>query len=126
MFTFVAPAVAANVIAPPLLVIGLEVIVGLRTIESAALPAIPETVSATVVATPVVAEDVAVADPAAVMLSEEIAALADTAVIPPIAKAAAATSATRLKAVFVDIIFLSEKVDWEHFSLSAWLTSTDS
>jgi hypothetical protein len=52
--------------------------------------------------------------------SEYDVALADTAEIPPIAKAAAATSATRLKAVFVDIIFLSKKVDWEHFSLSAW------
>ncbi|PZN74853.1 MAG: hypothetical protein DM484_20195, partial [Candidatus Methylumidiphilus alinenensis] len=40
-------------------------------------------------------------------------AFAETAEIPPIANAAAATSATRLKAVFVDIIFLSEKVDWE-------------
>jgi hypothetical protein len=76
-------------------------------------------VSASVVATPVVADVAAVAEPAAVMLSEVIAALADTAEIPPIAKAAAATSATRLKAVFVDIIFLSEKVDWEHFSRSA-------
>jgi hypothetical protein len=49
-----------------------------------------------------------------------VAALAETAEIPPIANAAAATSATRLKAVFVDIIFLSDKVDWEHFSRSAW------
>ena len=62
----------------------------------------------------------AVAEVPAVKLSATIpaVALADTAEIPPIANAAAATSATRLKAVF--IIFLSEKVDWEHFSLSAW------
>jgi hypothetical protein len=57
---------------------------------------------------------------ALVEVREAPEALAETAEIPPIANAAAATSATRLKAVFVDIIFLSDKVDWEHFSRSAW------
>jgi hypothetical protein len=48
----------------------------------------------------------------------KVAAFAATAVIPPIANAAAATSATRLKAVFVDIIFLSRKQSKVRISLS--------
>jgi hypothetical protein len=40
---------------------------------------------------------------------------------PPSAKADAATSAMRLKLVFVDIIFLSRKVDLGNFPSSAWL-----
>jgi hypothetical protein len=47
------------------------------------------------------------------------AALAETAEIPPIANAAAATSATRLKLVFEDIVFLSRKVEFGTFPISA-------
>ena len=51
----------------------------------------------------------------------EFAAFAgDTAENPPIAKAAAATSAMRLKLVFVDIIFLSRKVAIKNFFTAAW------
>jgi hypothetical protein len=48
------------------------------------------------------------------------AAFAGTAENPAIANADAATSAMRLKLVFVDIIFLSRKVDSGNFPLSAW------
>jgi hypothetical protein len=47
-------------------------------------------------------------------------AFAGTAENPAIANADAATSAMRLKLVFVDIIFLSRKVDSGNFPLSAW------
>jgi hypothetical protein len=40
--------------------------------------------------------------------------------------ATAATAAMRLKLVFVDIIFLSEKVDLKNFFISAWPLNTDS
>jgi hypothetical protein len=39
---------------------------------------------------------------------------------PPSAKADAATSAMRLKLVFVDIVFLSRKVAGKNFSPAAW------
>jgi hypothetical protein len=39
---------------------------------------------------------------------------------PPSAKADAATSAMRLKLVFVDIIFLSRKVTEKNFFTVAW------
>ena len=54
------------------------------------------------------------------------AAFAETAENPPRVSATAATAAMRLMLVFVDIIFLSEKVDLENFSISAWPTNTDS
>jgi hypothetical protein len=44
----------------------------------------------------------------------------ETAENPPIANAAAATSAMRLKLVFVDIIFLSRKVAEKNFFTAAW------
>jgi hypothetical protein len=47
-------------------------------------------------------------------------AFAGTAENPAIANADAATSAMRLKLVFVDIIFLSRKVDSGNFPSSAW------
>jgi hypothetical protein len=47
------------------------------------------------------------------------AANADTAENPPIVNAATATSATRLKLVFVDIVFLSRKVEFGTFPISA-------
>jgi len=49
-------------------------------------------------------------------VSAKVDAFAETAERPPRVNAAAATSATRLKLVFVDIIFLSEKVEPETFS----------
>jgi hypothetical protein len=54
------------------------------------------------------------------------AAFAETAENPPRVSATAATAAMRLKLVFVDIIFLSEKVDLKNFFISAWPFNTDS
>jgi hypothetical protein len=54
------------------------------------------------------------------------AAFAETAENPPRVSATAATAAMRLKLVFVDIIFLSEKVDLKNFFISAWPLNTDS
>jgi hypothetical protein len=65
----------------------------------------------------------------AVSLAEELlftaAAVTDafaegTAENPAIANADAATSAMRLKLVFVDIIFLSRKVAIKNFFITAW------
>jgi hypothetical protein len=47
-------------------------------------------------------------------------AFAGTAENPAIANADAATSAMRLKLVFVDIIFLSRKVAIKNFFTAAW------
>ena len=47
-------------------------------------------------------------------------AFAGTAENPAIANADAATSAMRLKLVFVDIIFLSRKVAIKNFFITAW------
>jgi hypothetical protein len=47
-------------------------------------------------------------------------ACAETAENPPKVSATAATAAMRLKLAFVDIIFLSEKVDLKNFFISAW------
>jgi len=49
-----------------------------------------------------------------------LAAFAGTAENPAIANADAATSAMRLKLVFVDIIFLSRKVAIKNFFTAAW------
>jgi hypothetical protein len=49
-----------------------------------------------------------------------VAAFAGTAENPAIANADAATSAMRLKLVFVDIIFLSRKVAIKNFFTAAW------
>jgi hypothetical protein len=54
------------------------------------------------------------------------AACAETAENPPRVSATAATAAMRLMLVFVDIIFLSEKVDLKNFFISAWPANTDS
>ena len=51
-------------------------------------------------------------------ISAALAAVMD--VNPPTANARAAIALTRLKLVFVDIVFLSRKVEKENFSLSAW------
>jgi hypothetical protein len=54
------------------------------------------------------------------------AAFAGTAENPAIANADAATSAMRLKLVFVDIIFLSRKVAIKNFLIAAWPKMPDS
>jgi hypothetical protein len=54
------------------------------------------------------------------------AAFAGTAENPAIANADAATSAMRLKLVFVDIIFLSRKVAEKNFFPAAWPKMPDS
>jgi hypothetical protein len=55
-----------------------------------------------------------------------IAAFEGTAENPAIANADAATSAMRLKLVFVDIIFLSRKVAEKNFFPAAWPKMPDS
>jgi hypothetical protein len=57
---------------------------------------------------------------------EAVAAFAGTAENPAIANADAATSAMRLKLVFVDIFFLSRKVAEKNFSPAAWPKMPDS
>jgi hypothetical protein len=72
---------------------------------------------------PTVAVEATTEVPSAAFTSESAnmpAAFAETAENPPRVSATAATAAMRLMLVFVDIIFLSEKVDLENFSISAW------
>jgi uncharacterized membrane protein YkvA (DUF1232 family) len=77
---------------------------------------------------PTVKEEETTEVPSAAFTSESasVAAFAETAENPPKVSATAATAAMRLRLVFVDIIFLSEKVDLKNFFISAWPANTDS
>jgi hypothetical protein len=100
-------AVAAKLTVVTLFVIGLETTVPVRVIVSDAADEIPETVKSTVAAFGETTELVAVAAPAAVNVSETIAAEDGATDKRPKPIEATATSAMRLKVVFVDICFLS-------------------
>jgi hypothetical protein len=99
-------------------------------ISVAAPPTVVVSVNETVATPPIICEPVFADVPDPVRYAEETVnfgddptisvALAATEVNPPIANARAAIALTRLKLVFVDIVFLSRKVEKENFSLSAW------
>jgi len=116
----VAPAVLAKVTFVTVFVSGLEIRVPVSVIVSAAAEEIPETVKSTVAAVPDTVEVAAVAEPAAVSESETIAAEDGAMLSNPKPNADTATSAMRLIDVFVDICFLSLKVDSRAFPESAW------
>jgi hypothetical protein len=93
-------------------------------LSSATVPAVVETnVIGTVKAVPAVA---VVGNVPTSNVPSVAPACAGTAENPAMANADAATSAMRLKLVFVDIIFLSRKVAEKNFFPAAWPKMPDS
>ena len=118
--TAVAPEPAAKVNTAFAEVAGAETICAVTVSADAAVEVIVIEVAE---ATPTRA---AAGVPAEIVRTSFGAACAETAENPPRVSATAATAAMRLKLVFVDIIFLSEKVDLKNFFISAWPFNTDS